>query len=311
MSLDPYVAHRLATVPDVSIEELLKDPLQRKRILEGSLDDRDYAPPAVTVTEEDVHGPHGPVRVRLYRPRVGVRGPGLVWAHGGGFLGGSLDMNEGDLVCRELCHRAGALVVSVDYHLADGNTTTYPIPHQDVLAAYEWVRARSRRWGADPARLALGGASAGGSLAVSATLELIDRGVAPPARLLLVYPALHDRLPESPEVLAKTRTLPRGARIQSSTMGYFFGVYRGKRTDTPYLSVDHRDLGSLPPGLLVVNEYDDLRASGEAFAARARACGAELEVYLARGMVHGHLGMTPLVPEVHATLTELAQYIAA
>jgi acetyl esterase len=93
-------------------------------------------------------------------------------------------------------------------------------------------------------------------------------------------------------------------------MGYFFSFYRGNRTDTPYLSVDHHDLGSLPPVLLVVNEYDDLRASGEAFAARARACGLEPELYLAAGMVHGHLGMTPLVPEVDATLTELARFVA-
>ncbi len=307
MPLDPYVERRLATVPDVPIEEMLRDPAHRTQVLEGSLDDRHYAPPAVRVTEEVVTGPHGSFRVRLYGPRRGARGPGLVWAHGGGFIGGSLDMNEGDLVCRELCHRAGILVVSVDYHLADGTTTTYPVPHQDLLAAYEWTRAHSGRLGTDPERLTLGGASAGGSLALSATLDMIDRGAPPPARLLLVYPALHDRLPESPEVLAKTRVLPRGARILDGTVAYFFRAYRGHQTETPYVSVEHRDLGSLPPCLLVVNEYDDLRASGDAFAALARACGADLDVYLARGMVHGHLGMTPLVPEVDATLTELAR----
>ncbi|MFF4028803.1 alpha/beta hydrolase [Streptomyces sviceus] len=311
MPLDAYVARRLATVSDVPIEELLTDQAQRRQLLEGSLDDRDYTPPTVVMAEEQVNGPLGSIRVRLYQPHGTARRPALVWAHGGGFIGGSLDMNEGDLVCRELCHRAGAVVVSVDYHLADGTTTTYPVPHQDVLAAYKWTRANSRHLGIDPERLTLGGASAGGSLAVSATLDMSDRGAPPPARLLLVYPALHDRLPDSPEVLSKTGSLPRGARILGSTTDYFFSAYRGTQTDTPYLSVEHRDLRSLPPCLLVVNEYDDLRASGDAFAAQARADGADLEVYLARGMVHGRLGMTPLVPEVDATLTELARFVAA
>ena len=95
-------------------------------------------------------GPHGPVPVRIYEPPAGERTgrPCLVWAHGGGFLGGDLDMREADWTAREVCARAGAVVVSVDYRLAvDG--VSYPVPHDDTVAAVAWVRDNAAALGID------------------------------------------------------------------------------------------------------------------------------------------------------------------
>ena len=95
-------------------------------------------------------GPHGPVPVRIYEPAGGGADRGPAWSglHGGGFLGGDLDMREADWTAREVCARAGAVVVSVDYRLAvDG--VCYPVPHDDTVAAVAWVRDNAAALGID------------------------------------------------------------------------------------------------------------------------------------------------------------------
>src|SRR5688572_21877067 len=89
-------------------------------------------------------GHTAPIPIRVYRPaqQTGVlplwEQPALVWLHGGAFMAGDLDLPEADTVSRELGHRAGAVVVSVDCRLAVG-AVVYPVPHDDATAAYRWV----------------------------------------------------------------------------------------------------------------------------------------------------------------------------
>src|SRR4051794_5122589 len=147
--------------------------------------------------------------MRVYTPAGdGIARPCLVWAHGGGFVGGDLDMREADWVAREICARAGAVVVSVDYRLAvDG--VCYPVPHDDVVAAVAWVRDTAADLGIDAGRISIGGASAGGNLTAGAALKLRDRDGWVPATLLLAYPALHAAVPPpSPALAAKLAELP-------------------------------------------------------------------------------------------------------
>lgn len=111
--------------------------------------------------------------VRVY-PATNPNGSGLVWAHGGGFAFGDIDMPEADFVARTLA-AAGTVVVSVDYRLAtDG--IHFPVPLDDVVAAWEWASKRRGELGID--RLAIGGASAGGNLAAAAALRLAGRRAA-------------------------------------------------------------------------------------------------------------------------------------
>jgi acetyl esterase/lipase len=112
----------------------------------------------------DGTGPHGPVPVRIYAPDSSSGAPCLVWMHGGGFIGGHLDMPEADWVAREMVTRAGIVVVSVDYRLCTGGVA-YPVPHDDVVAAMRWVRGNAAALGADGGRISIGGASAGATLA--------------------------------------------------------------------------------------------------------------------------------------------------
>jgi acetyl esterase len=310
--IDPYIAGKLTKLPDAPTTEIMSDPALLAQVMEVFRDDRRYAPSRVHVEEETVTADGGSFRVRIYRPVEAAPGrPAVVWVHGGGFVGGSIDDNEGDLVSRELCARARAVVVSVDYHLADGTTVTYPTLHREVAAAVRWTRENAARLGIDEDSVVLGGASAGGNLAVAATLELRALDEPLPRALMLVYPLLHSVIPQSPEVLETCSVLPGVVRFPPATVDLMFGAYRGQQESAPYLTPEGHDLAGLPPCLVVVSEYDDLRASGEAFVHAARTDGVEVDEYLARGVIHGHLSLTPLVPEVDATLQRLADAVAA
>ena len=156
-------------------------------------------------------GASRPGSVRVYEPSPagGIGRPCLIWLHGGGFIGGDLDMPEADWTAREICARAGAVVVSVDYRLAvDG--VHYPVPHDDAVAAIAWVRDCAGELGIDPGRILVGGASAGGNLAAGATSALRDRDDWAPAALVLAVPVAARGAPSpSPRLAARLAELPR------------------------------------------------------------------------------------------------------
>ena len=159
-----------------SFEAGLADPTTRARLDEFMSITDAPAPPAVDVRDDSAPGPHGPVPVRIYTPTGGGSDlPCFVWLHGGAFRMGDLDMPEADWTARQICDRAGAVVVSVDYRLCVGGVT-YPVPHDDVVAAVRWVRDDAAALGVDAARISLGGASAGGNLATGAALQAARRG---------------------------------------------------------------------------------------------------------------------------------------
>ena len=197
MPIHPVVASKFHLLEGIeSFEAGLADPATRARLDEFMSITDAPAPPAVDVRDDAAPGPHGPVPVRVYTPAGGGTDlPCLVWLHGGAFRMGDLDMPEADWTAREICERAGAVVVSVDYRLCVGGVT-YPVPHDDAVAAVRWVRDGAASLGVDPARISLGGASAGGNLAAGATLQAPRRRrLGARARLLLAYTTLHAVVP--------------------------------------------------------------------------------------------------------------------
>jgi len=266
-----------------------------------------YAPPDVAVADRSAPGPHGDVAVRVYR-RPGDDGPGrgLVWVHGGGFRAGDLDMPEADAVARELCVRAGATVVSVGYRLV-GDGVHFPVPHDDVFAAWQWAAGAL---GLDRRRLALGGASAGGNLATGVALRLRDAG-RPAAALLLAYPVLHRRLPAplSPPPADLDR-LPPALRFRAGDYAQMLADYLGDTPATPYAVPAEGRADGLPPALVVTSEYDDLRPSAEAFVAQLRAAGVPVTHHGEAGALHGHLNVPGCVP-FQRSVAVLAEFLAA
>ncbi len=301
MTLNPLLRETLAGVVDWDDYERVLATLT-----EG------YRPPPVTVEHRSVIGPGGLVPLRLYRAEgAGERMPGLLWVHGGGFTGGSVDMPEADVVARELAHRAGALVVTVDYRLA-GPGTLFPAPLDDVQAAWTWFVEHAEAVGADPRRLQLGGCSAGGNLAVAAARRQVDSGLASPAGRLIGYPTLHFPTPAS--VGLGVEELPEILRFTPEHNLSILQGYLGRIHDIPAEVMP--GLGSvegLPPTHLALSGVDELRASGELFARQLRSVGVDVVVDVAEGLPHGHLNIPPLpaLPEIDRSLSLLAEALRA
>ena len=236
-------------------------------------------------------GPHGPIPLRIYRCAGAQAGPGLVWLHGGGWVEGDLDMPEADGVARWIAAR-GVVVASVDYRLAiDG--VHFPVPLDDVVAAFEWTRVNADSLGIDPSLLALGGASAGGNLAAGAALRLRDDGLPEPWRILLAYPMLHPHIPElGAELAAKVAALPlEHAAFDDETGDRLTLNYAGSpdALGDPYAFPANGDPTGLPPHIIVNSDADTLRASGEAYAALLATGGVTVFSSYEPGTRHGHL----------------------
>ncbi|MGW2823133.1 alpha/beta hydrolase [Streptomyces sp. NPDC001443] len=252
----------------------------------------DYEVPDLPVRDTTAPGPHGPVPVRVYgeRPGAGPR-PCLVWMHGGAFMMGDLDMPEADWTAREVAVRGDVVVVSVDYRLCrDG--VHHPVPHDDVVAAVRWVRESAAELGVDPDRVSAGGASAGANLAAGAALRLRDEDQRPLACLVFAYGVAHAVLPAlPPEYLALMDELPQEMRMPPATHRFFNHNYLGGPLSGAdgYAFPILGDLRGSCPTLVLNGEYDDLRVSGEGFAAALARAGADVRQVMVRTMPHGFL----------------------
>ena len=306
MPLDPHLADRVRSIPtDPSWNADRADPANARIYAEFFTDPAPYEiPRSVDVRDEVVPGPHGPIPVRLYRVvDASAPLPALLWNHGGGFVGGDLDMNESHVVSAELAARSGALVVAVGYRLANAGVR-HPIPLDDVEAAWLWLVAHAAELGVDARCIAIGGGSAGANLAAAAVVRLRGNGGPIPAALLLAYPALHFPLPavddDVHEVMA---TLPRVLRAPASVVSAMFANYAGRLSDLPAeVMPGNAPLDGFPATRILISEYDDFRPSGELFAEQLAEAGALVETQLATGMLHGHLNRTPALPEVSRSL---------
>ena len=266
------------------------------------------------VEEREVDGPHGPVPVRVYRPEPGWVPPapspqadglrtGLVWYHGGAFVGGDLDMPEADAVARGLVTRTGATVVSVFYRLCNDGVTHFPVPHDDAYAALRWTAEHARELGIDPARLAVGGASAGGNLAGGVALRARDDAAATGRhatvwQALPAYPvAQAEHWPAaSGELAQRLEDMPQVLRFPADVMAMMNANYLGAApVDAPAYAFpgdgngSAADLAGFPASYIENCENDDLRASGEALGQALAQAGCDVECVTAAGVPHGHL----------------------
>jgi acetyl esterase/lipase len=295
-----------------SFEAGLADPTTRARLDEFMSFGDAPAPPAVEVRDDAASGPHGRIPVRIYTPAGGGAGrPCLIWLHGGAFRMGDLNMPEADRTAREICARAGAVVVSVDYRLCVGGVT-YPVPHDDSVAAIRWVRVNASSLGIDPDRISVGGASAGGNLATGAVLRLRDDDGWVAAALLLAYTTLHAVVPPpSAELAPLLEEIPTLLRFLPDVRRGITENYLGgpsSRADG-YAMPANAVLEGLCPVLLVNSEYDDLRASAEVFAGQLAVAGVDVRQVVARGMLHGFLNLHAEIEPVDRALDLMADVV--
>ena len=252
----------------------------------------DLQPPAEdvgSVVDRTIPGPGGDVPVRVYTP-AGERTRGvLVYFHGGGWVIGDLDTV--DRPCRTLANAADVVVVSVDYRLAPEHR--HPAAFDDCLAATRWVAEHAGELGADPARLAVGGDSAGGHLAAAVSLAARESGP-DIAFQLLIYPVTDFAF-----TTGSYTDNGEGFLLQRATMQWFWAHYLGAQDpgkDPTAFPARAESFVDLPPAFVATAEYDPLRDEGEAYAQALRDAGVTVTATRYEGMIHGFLwtlGATP------------------
>ncbi len=247
-----------------------------------------------TVRPLGIPGPAGTIPARLYRPPASAPPALVVWYHGGGWVVGDLDTHDG--ACRFLCASTGAAVLSVDYRLAPENR--FPAAVDDALAAFRWASANAAGLGADPARVAVAGDSAGGNLAaVVSRLAVRDGGPRPVAQML-VYPVT-DVSTKHPSY----RFFSEGFLLSEADMDWFKGHY----LPSPDAARDPRvsplladDLEGLPPAIVLTAGFDPLRDEGEAYATRLERAGVRVHLRRAEGQIHGFFSLATMLPSARA-----------
>ncbi|QQX82834.1 alpha/beta hydrolase [Cupriavidus necator] len=241
--------------------------------------------PVASVEDCTVPAGDAALPVRIYRPEATGPLPALVYYHGGGWVIGSLDTV--DVPCRRLANRAGCVVVSVDYRLAPEHK--FPTAAEDAYAAARWVTANAGALGVDPARVAVGGDSAGANLAAVVALMSRDRGHFRLCHQTLLYPVTHHAFDT-----ASYRDNGEGYFLTRDGMAWFWDHYLADAQDgrhpyaSPLLAPDH---AGLPPALVITAEFDPLRDEGEAYGRRLAAAGVPVEVTRYDGMIHGFCWM--------------------
>lgn len=286
MGIDPIAEQRLADFR----ADILR--LERREPADEIGDERaeifESYPRLAAIATEDVliAGSNGSIAARRYFAEGVSRGC-LVWAHGGSFIGGNLEQPEADWVSLALAHR-GFSVLSVDYTKAL-NGVHFPVPSLDLLEALQWATANLRS-----DRVHLGGASAGANLAAGVALRARDGQAQPPASLILVYPLLHAKTPPAgEEARLAAGSLDAELRFPPAMIEAMARNYAGTETNLSngYAFAGAADLTGLPPTFVLNSERDDLRASGETFAAKAQAAGVTVLLECEPSTTHGHLNM--------------------
>jgi acetyl esterase/lipase len=255
--------------------------------------------PLASVSGASTPGESCAIALRVYRPESASALPLLLYAHGGGWVTGSLDSH--DRLCRMLANRLPAIVVAVDYRCAPEHA--YPAALDDFEAAWHWSRAHATELGADGVRFVVAGDSSGGNLAAALTLRLRAGRTPQPALQLLLYPALDATCSR-----ASYREFTTGYNLAGAQMAWYWEAYRaGGAIDAMEFSpLAGADLSGLPAAVIAVAEYDVLRDDGIDYAHALTAAGVPARVVHCDGMIHGFLRWSGAVPAARTWIDAIA-----
>lgn len=257
--------------------------------------------PVEAVADLSFDGPAGPVALRHYRPSAGpgLR-PALVYAHGGGFVIGSLDSHDG--LCRALAVASGIDIVSVDYRLAPEHP--FPAGLDDVRAALHFVVREAGALGLDPARIGIGGDSAGANLAAVVALESRDRSLPSIRVQILACPVLDLSLSMPSQALDI-----EGLAVNGSTMRWFRHHYLGEHgngADWRQSPLATPTLVGAPSCHLITAGIDPLCDEGVAYAARLAREGVRFVHEHYPGQMHGFVSAGVAQPISRRAIASMA-----
>jgi acetyl esterase/lipase len=244
-------------------------------------------------------GPHGQVPCRLYLPDKTQKPPLIIYAHGGGFMQGSLP--SWDAMLRELVRQSRVAALSVDYKLSPEHR--FPAAFEEIVAMVRLAAREGSAFDIDPTKLAVGGDSAGANLALAAALALRDAGEPAISFMLLIYGCFSTDI-ESPS----WQRFGRGAGLSQTQMRWIWQTY----LERPEQERDWRaapvlaDLAGLPPAHLVVGNLDPLLDDSQRLATRLKEAGVPCELRVYEGLNHGFIRYGRLVSAARRAVADCA-----
>ncbi|RKE35921.1 acetyl esterase [Paraburkholderia sp. BL23I1N1] len=251
------------------------------------------------------------IRARLYQPvepSWAEPAPALVYYHGGGFTVGSVDTH--DALCRMFARDGKCTVLSVDYRLAP--EYKFPTAAEDAFDALTWLHTHAAEYGVDAGRLAVGGDSAGGTLATVCAVQARDVDIKLVLQLLIYPGATGHQQTDSHSRLAD------GFLLSGDTIQWFFEQYvrdKGDRDDWRFAPLDGTrgapDFSGLAPAWIATAEYDPLSDEGDAYAEKLRAAGNRVTLKRYAGMIHEFFKMGGFVPDVAQAHADAAAALRA
>ncbi len=302
LAFQSWAEAEAARLPPIRLEP----PLDEARLINDALGLRLARGGAVMAESGDRWLPIRGRRLlcRYHRPAVAPGPlPVLVYLHGGGWVWGSVDTH--DRVMREYAAGAGCAVLGVDYALSP--EAVFPQALEECAAVVRWLARHGAEWGLDPARIALGGDSAGANLALGAALLLRETEPALRLRALPLHYGVFDADTDS----ASYREFAEGYFLTREKMRFYWASYAPRPADrlNPLAAPLRGDLRGLPPVLLHVAELDVLAAENHAMAARLREAGVAVEFEVFPGTAHGFLRALEQVGAARRSLGQAAAWL--
>jgi acetyl esterase len=266
-------------------------------------------PPLRSVEPLAIPSPGGSIPARLYTPiklrQYAGLAPCLVFFHGGGWVIGNLDSH--DVVCRQLADAGELIVISVDYRLAPEHK--FPAAVDDAIAATKWIAESAGRLGLDPARLTVGGDSAGGNLAAVVAIAARDGDGPTIAGQVLVYPAIDFAMTHPSHREPETSLL-----LTHSVIRWFRDHYLNGETDAQDWRASPAraaTLEGLPPAYVLTAGADPLRDEGDEYADRLKAAGVAVTHRNFPGQFHGFFTMGKLLQQANVAAAEIGAWLKA
>ena len=254
--------------------------------------------------EHRVPTPAGEVRVRIHNPSARANKPAFIYMHGGGWTTFSIDTH--DRLMREYAARADVVVIGVDYALSP--EAKFPVAQQQIAAVVRWARHDSAALGIHRDRIALGGDSAGGNLAITTALRLRDEGNPDAVQGVVTNYAVTDSY-STPEALQRYGY--EGYMLGAEEMVHFWNNYLSSPDEAknPLVCPVHADLRGLPPVFMVIPECDILTEQNWRLADQLKAAGVKVTPSFYKGASHSFLEAMSISSISNRAIDDTAQWL--
>ncbi|MFU1796088.1 alpha/beta hydrolase [Paenibacillus azoreducens] len=271
----------------------------------------------VETTYKTIEGTNGSIPLRIYTPMKEGILPAVVFIHGGGFIGGSVDVVENP--CKALAEKAGAVVVSVDYRLAPEHP--FPAGLTDCFDAVTWVYKHAEEIRVNPEQIAVSGDSAGGNFSTVCALMDHEKGTGMIKFQALIYPTVNMARVQTEdfnwsldqyEIRNHAELITPMISALGESGDLLFQLYLQNNVDIrdPHVSPLLSDkLNGMPPTLIAIAEYDYLAVECEAYAAKLARCGVPTKLIRYNGTDHAFMDKIGLYPQAEDLMNEVAKEI--